>query len=152
MGWLVFDRKRCHISKRQCYISPIEPPLQARFANRGRIEDGAARRHPMAPARAARYNGKRTTMAKPLNISPDRLFPAEDKTRDIARALYAEVKALPIVSPHGHTDPAWFATDANWSNATELLLAPDHYLRSEEHTSELQSLMRTSYAVFCLKK
>src|SRR3546814_5451465 len=100
-----------------------------------------------------------TTMAKPLNISPDRLFPAEDKTRDIARALYAEVKALPIVSPHGHTDPAWFATDANWSNATELLLAPDHYLyrmlysqRSEEHTSELQSLMRNSYAVFCLKQ
>src|SRR3546814_1343694 len=26
------------------------------------------------------------------------------------------------------------------------------YGRSEEHTSELQSLMRTSYAVFCLKK
>src|SRR3546814_10472850 len=30
-------------------------------------------------------------------------------------------------------------------------LRPD-LLRSEEHTSELQSLMRTSYAVFCLKK
>src|SRR3546814_1598893 len=28
----------------------------------------------------------------------------------------------------------------------------DHFLRSEEHTSELQSLMRISYAVFCLKK
>src|SRR3546814_4486528 len=28
----------------------------------------------------------------------------------------------------------------------------DEWLRSEEHTSELQSLMRTSYAVFCLKK
>src|SRR3546814_8963467 len=27
-----------------------------------------------------------------------------------------------------------------------------HYFRSEEHTSELQSLMRISYAVFCLKK
>src|SRR3546814_6731649 len=27
-----------------------------------------------------------------------------------------------------------------------------HELRSEEHTSELQSLMRSSYAVFCLKK
>src|SRR3546814_5339414 len=27
-----------------------------------------------------------------------------------------------------------------------------HYNRSEEHTSELQSLMRISYAVFCLKK
>src|SRR3546814_4358174 len=29
---------------------------------------------------------------------------------------------------------------------------PDHDTRSEEHTSELQSLMRISYAVFCLKK
>src|SRR3546814_5914045 len=29
---------------------------------------------------------------------------------------------------------------------------PDRSLRSEEHTSELQSLMRISYAVFCLKK
>src|SRR3546814_3274044 len=31
-------------------------------------------------------------------------------------------------------------------------LVPAHLLRSEEHTSELQSLMRISYAVFCLKK
>src|SRR3546814_2024503 len=30
--------------------------------------------------------------------------------------------------------------------------APDRAIRSEEHTSELQSLMRISYAVFCLKK
>src|SRR3546814_9751482 len=29
---------------------------------------------------------------------------------------------------------------------------PDDLARSEEHTSELQSLMRNSYAVFCLKK
>src|SRR3546814_7075826 len=33
-----------------------------------------------------------------------------------------------------------------------LLLQAFQCLRSEEHTSELQSLMRTSYAVFCLKK
>src|SRR3546814_3398138 len=31
-------------------------------------------------------------------------------------------------------------------------MSPYHVLRSEEHTSELQSLMRISYAVFCLKK
>src|SRR3546814_1123995 len=31
-------------------------------------------------------------------------------------------------------------------------LSPSHMGRSEEHTSELQSLMRISYAVFCLKK
>src|SRR3546814_7555955 len=38
--------------------------------------------------------------------------------------------------------------------ASNLLLAQSKYpaLRSEEHTSELQSLMRNSYAVFCLKK
>src|SRR3546814_1303343 len=34
----------------------------------------------------------------------------------------------------------------------QMLLTCTHGLRSEEHTSELQSLMRTSYAVFCLKK
>src|SRR3546814_10579767 len=33
-----------------------------------------------------------------------------------------------------------------------MLLPPMVYVRSEEHTSELQSLMRNSYAVFCLKK
>src|SRR3546814_19340479 len=33
-----------------------------------------------------------------------------------------------------------------------LMLQTSLYARSEEHTSELQSLMRNSYAVFCLKK
>src|SRR3546814_16718802 len=33
-----------------------------------------------------------------------------------------------------------------------VLVGRDQLLRSEEHTSELQSLMRISYAVFCLKK
>src|SRR3546814_10738650 len=32
------------------------------------------------------------------------------------------------------------------------VVEPEHDIRSEEHTSELQSLMRISYAVFCLKK
>src|SRR3954452_4658845 len=67
-------------------------------------------------------------MPRPLKLDPDRLLPADPATRTVARALYAEVAALPIVSPHGHTDPAWFATDAPWRDATELLLAPDHYL------------------------
>src|SRR3546814_9277665 len=34
----------------------------------------------------------------------------------------------------------------------QVVLAFDFRIRSEEHTSELQSLMRISYAVFCLKK
>src|SRR3546814_14964772 len=36
--------------------------------------------------------------------------------------------------------------------AEQLRLEGDPLFRSEEHTSELQSLMRISYAVFCLKK
>src|SRR3546814_16605447 len=38
------------------------------------------------------------------------------------------------------------------SEKTCLADLPSRSLRSEEHTSELQSLMRNSYAVFCLKK
>ena len=67
-------------------------------------------------------------MSRRLELHPDRLFPADPGTRDIARRLYELVRDLPILSPHGHTDPRWFATDAPFSNATELLLAPDHYL------------------------
>lgn len=67
-------------------------------------------------------------MARALELHPDRLFPADPGTRSIARDLYALIADSPIVSPHGHTDPAWFATDAKWSDATSLLLSPDHYL------------------------
>jgi glucuronate isomerase len=67
-------------------------------------------------------------MTKPLLLDPDRLFPAEPSVRAISRALYGEVRDLPIVSPHGHTDPAWFADNAPFANAADLLLAPDHYL------------------------
>jgi glucuronate isomerase len=67
-------------------------------------------------------------MPNALRLHPDRLLPAEPATRAVARELYASVKDLPIVSPHGHTDPRWFATDEPWTNAAELLLAPDHYL------------------------
>src|SRR3546814_2252097 len=42
------------------------------------------------------------------------------------------------------------ATTTSLAFAFLMLVSPD--MRSEEHTSELQSLMRISYAVFCLKK
>ncbi len=61
-------------------------------------------------------------------LHPDRLFPADPAARRIARALYAEVKDLPIVSPHGHTDPSWFALNEPFPNAVDLLLIPDHYV------------------------
>jgi glucuronate isomerase len=67
-------------------------------------------------------------MSRPLVLHPDRLFPADPGTRDIARRLYAEVRDLPIISPHGHTDPAWFAYDQPFSDPASLLIVPDHYV------------------------
>jgi glucuronate isomerase len=67
-------------------------------------------------------------MAARLELHDDRLFPADPTVRGIARRLYATVRDLPIISPHGHTDPAWFASNAPFADATSLLLAPDHYL------------------------
>ena len=67
-------------------------------------------------------------MPKALALHDDRLFPVDSNVRAIARELYASVRSLPIVSPHGHTDPEWFARNEPFGNATELLLAPDHYL------------------------
>jgi glucuronate isomerase len=67
-------------------------------------------------------------MSTRLRLHPDRLFPAEPRTRDLARSLYSGVRDLPIVSPHGHTDPAWFAYDEPFPDPATLLIVPDHYL------------------------
>jgi glucuronate isomerase len=67
-------------------------------------------------------------MTRPLQLDPDRLFPAEPRTRDIARALHGPIRDLPIISPHGHTDPAWFAYDAPFPDPAALLIVPDHYV------------------------
>jgi glucuronate isomerase len=45
-----------------------------------------------------------------------------------AAALYARIADLPIVSPHGHCDPAWWATNAAFPNPAALLIQPDHYV------------------------
>ncbi len=67
-------------------------------------------------------------MARPLTLHEDRLFPPDPTTRAIARRLYATVRDLPIVSPHGHCDPAWFAGDQPFPDPATLLIVPDHYL------------------------
>src|SRR5580765_7948044 len=64
----------------------------------------------------------------PLTLHPDRLFPADAATRSLTRRLYATVKDLPIVSPHGHTDPQWFADDTPFTDAAALFIVPDHYV------------------------
>jgi glucuronate isomerase len=61
-------------------------------------------------------------------IHPDRLFPTEPTTRKIARTLYEQVRALPIVSPHGHTQAAWFAENRPFPDPAQLFVQPDHYI------------------------
>ncbi|WP_199271668.1 glucuronate isomerase [Paraglaciecola sp. L3A3] len=85
-------------------------------------------------------------MIQKLHLHPDRLFSSDPVQRDIARRLYNKIKDLPIVSPHGHTDPSWFADNECFSNATELLVQPDHYLLRMlfSHGIPLESLGFTS--------
>jgi glucuronate isomerase len=73
-------------------------------------------------------------MAARLQLHEDRLFPADPAVRAIARRLHQHVAGLPILSPHGHTDPAWFATDAPFADPAALLITPDHYLLRMLHS------------------
>jgi glucuronate isomerase len=61
-------------------------------------------------------------------LHPDRLFPADPATRALARSLHASVEHLPIVSPHGHTDPRWWGEDPAFADPAELFVIPDHYV------------------------
>ncbi|MDO4259102.1 MAG: glucuronate isomerase [Actinomycetaceae bacterium] len=72
------------------------------------------------------------TLLKP---HPDRLFPAEPTTRGIARELYAEIRELPIISPHGHVPAEWLADNQPFSDPTTLLLTPDHYTNRMLHSA-----------------
>src|SRR3546814_1785858 len=58
-----------------------------------------------------------------------------------------------VVTPAAHTNPPGGAARQRIaSRAISRVRRSARSIRSEEHTSELQSLMRISYAVFCLKK
>ncbi len=61
-------------------------------------------------------------------LSWNRLFPAEGSSRDVAVRLYETVRDLPIISPHGHTDPQWFADNQPFPDPAALFIQPDHYI------------------------
>ncbi|WP_092646943.1 glucuronate isomerase [Jannaschia faecimaris] len=61
-------------------------------------------------------------------LDDNRLFPTDPNVRALARDLYEGVKALPIISPHGHTDPRWFAENVAFSDPAQLFVTPDHYV------------------------
>jgi glucuronate isomerase len=56
------------------------------------------------------------------------LFPADSNVRPIAQRLYGAIRNLPLVSPHGHTNPRWFAEDEPFPDPARLFIIPDHYV------------------------
>lgn len=69
-----------------------------------------------------------TDQENPPLLDPDRLFPLDSAARSLARGLYDTIRDLPIISPHGHTDPRWFAEDAPFPDPAQLFVTPDHYV------------------------
>ena len=63
-----------------------------------------------------------------IGLHEDRYFDPDPTIRRHARALYDETRALPIVSPHGHVDPAILASNDAFSDPASLLITPDHYI------------------------
>jgi glucuronate isomerase len=67
-------------------------------------------------------------------LHPDRLFPAEPSVRSVARDLYAEIDALPIVSMHGHIEARLLADNEPFGDAVSVLVSPDHYVTRLLHS------------------
>src|SRR3546814_1326957 len=96
----------------------------------------------------------------PRSTRTDTLFPYTTLFRSTkgwseAYGLFLEGEA-PMVLSYS-TSPAYHMIAEDEDRYQAAGFAEGHYMqvevaRSEEHTSELQSLMRISYAVFCLKK
>src|SRR3546814_3670120 len=77
---------------------------------------------------------------------------ASDKTRHHVDGLVRRRLDQPYVRVNGALQPASWAEAFAAIAAVKAGSSVAAIARSEEHTSELQSLMRISYAVFCLKK
>ena len=70
-----------------------------------------------------------------LHLDPDRLFPVDPATRDVARGLYERVAELPIISPHGHVDPRLLLDNEPFVDAAELFIRFDHYVTRLMHAA-----------------
>lgn len=63
------------------------------------------------------------------DLHPDRYFDPDPVQRRVARELYEDVAALPLVCPHGHVNPRLFADEAaTFGSPADMLIIPDHYI------------------------
>src|SRR3546814_9209566 len=99
----------------------------------------------------------------PRSTRTDTLFPYttlfRSRTRRTRQTQAAPRSGKRVAKPDHHADHAAVAVRStlcdlrgDLGDAEAVKKAVEARVRSEEHTSELQSLMRISYAVFCLKK
>lgn len=58
----------------------------------------------------------------------DALMPPDERTREIALGLYAEVADAPIISPHGHVDPRLLLANEPFADPADLFVSRDHYI------------------------
>src|SRR3546814_1575755 len=99
--------------------------------------------------------GKAQRRGHGLERTPALLPPVVERRvrqQDVAQGALDLVGLLPVGAEHRGRTVDQLLARAVRAEATDQLLADEFGHRSEEHTSELQSLMRISYAVFCLKK
>lgn len=98
-------------------------------------------------------------VAEEIGLDPDRYFPSSESARAIARELFEEVEASPIISPHGHVPVEWLADNVPFKDPTTLLVSPDHYVTRLLHASgvDLETLgvgehavdAREAWRIFC---
>src|SRR3546814_16712516 len=92
----------------------------------------------------------------PRSTRTDTRLPYPTRFRSL-RELAAELDRRRALDPAAHDDAEArssrrLALCRQQRQCAQFIQMPVEVVRSEEHTSELQSLMRISYAVFCLKK
>lgn len=63
-----------------------------------------------------------------LVLHEDRFFDPDAWVRRVARALYEETRALPLICPHGHVEARLLAENAPFPEPAALIVTPDHYI------------------------
>src|SRR4051812_17837411 len=108
------------------------PPRHHRAASRAEARHRSEERtHPARRCRGQALVARVRSAVEAGGVSlfhEDRYFDPDPTIRRHARALYEETRALPIVSPHGHVDPAILARNEPFADPTSLFITPDHYV------------------------
>src|SRR3546814_10716345 len=108
---------------------------------------------PLGRPRARRAIGLAQVQDRPLAVRAGRIMAHSNVIPPLDRSPESHASAWPVSAWDGRRQ---LRSNAEWVLPADACAPGKHATRlrdrSEEHTSELQSLMRISYAVFCLKK